>query len=344
MAEDLAAVFSQKFLVTTDSNSTEAKHPRLDEYKEKNFKLGDQTYRRNEQLEHQKKKRFDAQNYARKLAAGDLQEEDVENEDYGMEVGNYKKKGKKTSRPYRNQLMLSEWLVDPPSDLEERWTMVICPTGKRVLLVAHKGSTMMFSKGGYMIKRFPSLLPGGYRFEQQGFQSTILDCVFDEASSTIWVLDMMCYKGYPLYDCESTFRFFWISTKLFDESTENLKETSRYNKFKFLPCPNAGCSENSIVDAVTSMYQFQVDGLLFYHNQAYYRPGRTPLVGWLKPFMLPKILSIYLPETFLDQFQDASLSYDRNSLKEENAKLQNTTRDNLEQDRRIHIKTADMDT
>ena len=34
--------------------------------------------------------------------------------------------------------MLSEWIVDPPTDLHSHWTMVVCPTGKRVLVVAHK--------------------------------------------------------------------------------------------------------------------------------------------------------------------------------------------------------------
>jgi len=33
--------------------------------------------------------------------------------------------------------MLSEWVVDPPTHFEH-WTMVVCPTGKRVLVVAHK--------------------------------------------------------------------------------------------------------------------------------------------------------------------------------------------------------------
>ena len=34
--------------------------------------------------------------------------------------------------------MLSEWLVDVPSELDTDWLMVVCPVGKRSLIVASK--------------------------------------------------------------------------------------------------------------------------------------------------------------------------------------------------------------
>lgn len=40
---------------------------------------------------------------------------------------------------------------------------------------------------------------------------------------------------------------------------------------------------------------FQLDGLLFYHKKTHYNPGTTPLVGWLKAYMLPEMLSIEVP-------------------------------------------------
>lgn len=39
----------------------------------------------------------------------------------------------------------------------------------------------------------------------------------------------------------------------------------------------------------------QVDGLLFYHKQTHYTPGSTPLVGWLRPYMVTDILGIEVP-------------------------------------------------
>ena len=34
--------------------------------------------------------------------------------------------------------MLSEWLVDVPTELDTDWLMVVCPVGKRSLIVASK--------------------------------------------------------------------------------------------------------------------------------------------------------------------------------------------------------------
>ena len=36
--------------------------------------------------------------------------------------------------------------------------------------------------------------------------------------------------------------------------------------------------------------------LLFYHRQTHYTPGSTPLVGWLRPYMVPDILGIQVAD------------------------------------------------
>jgi snurportin-1 len=35
-----------------------------------------------------------------------------------------------------------------------------------------------------------------------------------------------------------------------------------------------------------------LDGILFYHKRVHYLPGVTPLVGWLKGYMLPEMLNV----------------------------------------------------
>jgi len=44
---------------------------------------------------------------------------------------------------------------------------------------------------------------------------------------------------------------------------------------------------------------FQLDGLLFYHKRTHYTFGPSPLVVWLKAYMLPEILSISVPAELL---------------------------------------------
>lgn len=41
---------------------------------------------------------------------------------------------------------------------------------------------------------------------------------------------------------------------------------------------------------------FKIDGILFYHKEAHYTPGHTPLSLWLKAYMLPEILNIPIPQ------------------------------------------------
>jgi|SRR6218665_1305126 len=43
----------------------------------------------------------------------------------------------------------------------------------------------------------------------------------------------------------------------------------------------------------------QLDGLLFYHKQAHYTFGSTPLVVWLKAYMLPEILGVQVPDHYV---------------------------------------------
>ena len=75
------------------------------------------------------------------------------------------------------------------------------------------------------------------------------------------------------------------------------------------------------------MFSIQVDGLLFYHNDSHYIPGRTPLVGWLKTCMLPNILGIELPESFTDTASPKNGDCIREVLKKANKDLQHTSSD-----------------
>jgi hypothetical protein len=36
------------------------------------------------------------------------------------------------------QLMLSEWMVEVPDDVAQNWFAVVCPVGKRCLVVSRK--------------------------------------------------------------------------------------------------------------------------------------------------------------------------------------------------------------
>ncbi|KAM4572941.1 snurportin-1 isoform 2-T2 [Odontesthes bonariensis] len=305
--DDLTQALSASFAVSKEPNSTAAPHPRLAQYKSK-YSVLEQSERRRRFLDLQKTKRLNYVNHARRLADGDWTgadsdgEEDMEKQDLGErekdgdaeEEEGMEIEKRKLPKHYANQLMLSEWLVDVPSELDTDWLMVVCPVGKRSLIVASKGSTAAYTKSGYCVNRFPSLLPGGNRHNSaMGKDYTILDCIYSEVDRTFYILDVMCWRGHPVYDCPTEFRFFWLQSKV--QETDGLSEIAKRNPFRFASLQSSDCTAESIRKALAEEYSFSVDGLLFYHRQTHYTPGTTPLVGWLRPYMVTDILSIEVP-------------------------------------------------
>lgn len=306
--DDLTQALSASFAISKEPNSTAASHPRLAQYKSK-YSILEQSERRQRFLDLQKKKRYNYVNHARRLADGDWTGMDSDTEE---EVEKKKGHGEeqveedlndpemeieqriKLPLHYANQLMLSEWLVDIPLNLDTDWLMVVCPVGKRSLIVASKGSTAAYTKSGYCVNRFPSFLPGGNRHNSaMGKDYTILDCIYSEMDRTYYILDVMCWRGHPVYDCPTEFRFYWLQSKV--QETGGLSDITKRNPFRFVSLQSIGCSTESIQQSLAIEYNFTVDGLLFYHSQTHYTPGSTPLVGWLRPYMVADILGIEVP-------------------------------------------------
>ncbi|XP_044294849.1 snurportin-1 isoform X2 [Varanus komodoensis] len=295
--EELSKALASSFAVSQDLNSTAAPHPRLAQYKSKYSSL-DQSERRRKLLELQKTKRLDYINHARRLAEDDWtgmeEEQGRKDADGGDSEDMEVEAGRKLPKRYANQLMLSEWLIDVPPDLVPEWLLVVCPMGKRALIVASKGSTAAYTKSGFCVNRFPSLLPGGNRCSSgTGKEYTILDCIYNEAKQTYYILDVMCWRGHPVYDCQTDFRFYWLQSKMQEEGA--LGEKSRLNPFRFVGLESYSCSPESLRKVLATDFPFEVDGLLFYHKQSHYNPGSTPLVGWLRPYMVSDILGVAVP-------------------------------------------------
>ncbi|XP_004872110.1 snurportin-1 [Heterocephalus glaber] len=294
--EELSQALAGSFSVSQDLNSTATPHPRLSQYKSKYSSL-EQSERRRRLLELQKSKRLDYVNHARRLAEDDWTGMESEDEDTKDDEEMDIDTGKKLPKRYANQLMLSEWLIDVPSDLGQEWIVVVCPVGKRALIVASRGSTSAYTKSGYCVNRFPSLLPGGNKRNSTTAKDyTILDCIYSEVSQTYYVLDVMCWRGHPFYDCQTDFRFYWMHSKL---PEEGLGEKTKLNPFKFVGLKNFPCTSESLCKVLAMDFPFEVDGLLFYHKQTHYSPGSTPLVGWLRPYMVSDILGMAVPEGLL---------------------------------------------
>ena len=210
--------------------------------------------------------------------------------------------------------MLSEWLVDVPGDFEENWYAIICPIAKRCLVISAKGTTTAYSRSGYQINRFPSLLPGGCRKRHFGVKDyCILDCFFHESLQSFFVFDIMCWRGHPVYDCDTEFRLYWLTSKLGEAGDDLLNQTT-LNPYKFMPLEFHNCTMSTLSHIFSIPYPIEVDGVLFLHKSTHYVLGRSPLALWLKPHMIPMILNIPVTQEFLNcapTLQDAKMETEK---------------------------------
>lgn len=80
-------------------------------------------------------------------------------------------------------------------------------------------------------------------------------------------------------------RHFWLQTKLEENELDKPNNENRFYKFKALK--PILTSETQIVaknpeEYITNQgFDYEIDGLLFYHRETNYRGGSTPLVCWV---------------------------------------------------------------
>lgn len=122
------------------------------------------------------------------------------------------------------------------------------PEGQRCLVIASHQSTISRQRNGSILHKFPSCLPNGSRSSTSGSGDDVcvLDCIFHEAGSSYYVIDMMCWKGYALYDCSAEFRLFWVQTKLLECMMEASPDQHRY---PFVPIAAHTCTQGDATQA-----------------------------------------------------------------------------------------------
>ena len=78
------------------------------------------------------------------------------------------------------------------------------------------------------------------------------------------MIDMVCCRGYSLYECTAEFRFFWLQSKL--DETGACDPPSFYHKFRFSVVPFYNCDQSGLHSAYTGSLPYVKDGLLFYNK------------------------------------------------------------------------------
>lgn len=207
-------------------------------------------------------------------------------------------------RAYRNVLQQSEWMYERPEDLEN-WFVLPCPKGIRCLLVAEGGRTEAIGKWGNLLLTFASMLPGGAPGPgAHKKDTTIIDAFFDKEEGHFIAVDVLAYGNQDFMNCECEFRFYWLNSKIQEDNLG--KGTKR--KFPIKSVPYASFQDPLAVDRLLGTFPAfpnnkpKLDGLLFYHKESLYNSGKTPLVLWLFPFMVPEVLNLHsVHDSYLSQ-------------------------------------------
>ncbi|OQV20465.1 putative Snurportin-1 [Hypsibius exemplaris] len=192
------------------------------------------------------------------------------------------------------RLMLSEWLLEVPSDFEDSWIMLPCPVGKRCSIVTSRGETTVYSRTGLHMLTGTSDLPGGSSTKRQGSNFTVLDCVFDKHRKIFHLLDVIFWNGTSLTENTVEFRLFWLKSR-FDE-IDTLLLTAGWEQYRMQLLPHCNCTTEEMGSFFADSKSLApIDGYMFYHKEGIYVADTTPLVCWLKPYMVPEILRLPVP-------------------------------------------------
>lgn len=124
--------------------------------------------------------------------------------------------------------------------------MVACPVGKRVLVVASRGVTSAYNKGGSLVNQFQSPLPGGSSGSRGKLASliqylgyTILDCLL--TTQTLYCVDVLCWNEVPQTESPFSFRRFFINSRL--EDNPQFAKASKRFRYRFLSLPACLCAQ-----------------------------------------------------------------------------------------------------
>lgn len=261
--------------------------------------------RREATLARQRESKRDALAYARSIAVGGGSDEAMRGGDDDERRTDSSASSTGALPNFEEVLTTPEWMWDDvPRDLREKWYVRPRPRGTRCLVVASRGKTVARSaRDGSTLSTFQSALPGGSARTSRGRGGDcfcILDCVFtgDERarkdsgrregvssdaeasrSGRYYVLDVMAWNGASMYECDVEFRFFWAHTRLTQECEAcEAPNMAMGRGFAFVATPWFEATAEGLEAAYAGDVGAELDGLIFYHREAAYETGTTPLV------------------------------------------------------------------
>ncbi|GFO30562.1 snurportin-1 [Plakobranchus ocellatus] len=223
----------------------------------------------------------------------------------------------------QHQMMQSLFMETKPENLEEEWLFVVCPPGKRRLLVAADGITQNYNNGGMAGSKFKSCLPNGSQVFDEVHKIEdliVLDTIYNSEDKKYFIIDLLHWRHYPYYDTEAEFRFFCLADKF--SQLKNPTEITSDNEYSLNLLPKLQCSQSSIEQALQQAKEnsVKIDGLLFINKFSLYESIDSPNCLLLRLDKMETILGFPPPEG-LDFVETSSKDTKKKQEQEEWKKL-----------------------
>ncbi|KAG8234688.1 hypothetical protein J437_LFUL015342 [Ladona fulva] len=114
---------------------------------------------------------------------------------------------------------------------------------------------------------------------------------------------------------EAEFRSYWLRTKFEETPALECATSKNHCRLELLPSTLYSPSDLANTFGIGSVWACgnpPLDGILFYHRNGHYQSGEnTPLVGWLKPFMVPEVLGVEVPDSLMNERPDNYISMEQ---------------------------------
>ena len=129
---------------------------------------------------------------------------------------------------------------------------------------------------------------------------TFLDCISVSTEQTYYVLDVMIWKDFSLYDCDTECRRFMLKSHM--DENEQLGVKSRINPYIFKMLPSFPCDPESLHSTLTSEVIIgwikNIRRIICVLIQLFQKFGLfAPLVSY--PFALQRFITLFV----LDQLK-----------------------------------------
>ena len=188
---------------------------------------------------------------------------------------------------YASQFMTPQWLDSLPADLTDSWYAIPRPEGTRCFLIATRHSSMSRKRNGSLLHSsiatalpggcHPSLLPTAASTSPDDY--CIVDCIYNEEQRCYYALDLLCWRGYLLFDSTAEFRLYWMHDKLRTLAAPQPAHKTKRTLYPVVPLPVLPCIPSSLPSLYpqSPLLDCRQDGLLFVHKQSEYLSGLLPV-------------------------------------------------------------------